>query len=289
MAERKKLGELLIEGGLIDQYQLKSALAHQRQWGGRLGTNIVRLDFLTEDVLVAFLSHTFRTPSINLHHVRIPPHIIAMVPKDVARKYGIIPLQQSEDKKKLIVAMSDPSNLAAVDEVQFLVNARLVPVVAADTSIEEALLHYYDQTASMRFSSSAKSSADVNLFSKPISPMPKPNSSGPAVARIEVAEDDTEIIAGEPDFEGGDEDFNADDMMVFSGGQERKISLGADRPTEPPVARAASRPAAQPAVAPAAAAPRKEAPSTDQLVMALIRTLIDKGLITKEELLAHIK
>lgn len=295
MAERKKLGELLIEGGLIDQYQLKSALAHQRQWGGRIGANVVKLGFITEEDLVAFLSRTFNLPSVNLFAVKVPAAVIATVAKDVAKKYGIIPLQQSADKKFLTVAMSDPTNLMALDELTFLVNARVKPVITSDTGIEDAMRHYYDQTARMDFEAGAVSSTEVD-FSAPLSGGPKRTVKKHTVAgKIDLtnqySEDDGDVVIIEDDGDEPMPDFSAmaddatglDDVLVFTGGAEKTISLdktggGQGAPPATQAGRAVSQ------------APKKEgAPSTDQLVMALVKLLIDKGLITKEELLSRLK
>lgn len=294
MAERKKLGEMLIEGGLIDQYQLKSALAHQRQWGGRIGANVVKLGFCTEDDLVAFLSRTFNLPSVNLFAVKVPAAVIAAVPKDVAKKYGIIPLQQSADKKFLTVAMSDPNNLMALDELTFLVNARVKPVITSDTGIEDAMHHYYDQTTRMEFEPGAVSSSEVD-FSSPLSGGPKRAVKKQSVeGKIDLAgqahEDDGDVVIIEddeepmPDFSAmADDATGLDDVLVFTGGAEKTISLENTAGVSAPPATQAGRAVSQ--------APKKEggAPSTDQLVMALVKVLIDKGLLTKEELLSRLK
>jgi type II secretory ATPase GspE/PulE/Tfp pilus assembly ATPase PilB-like protein len=296
MAERKKLGELLIEGGLIDQYQLKSALAHQRQWGGRIGANVVKLGFISEDELVAFLSRTFNLPSVNLRTVKVPATVVAAVPKDVAKKYGIIPLQQSADKKILTVAMSDPTNLLALDEVTFLVNARITPVIASDTAIEEALQHYYDQTARMEFDIGARPSTEIDFTKTAVAESKGKAKQSSVSGKIDISyevegDDDGDVVVVEAD-DGDDEPMpnfddlsGLDDVLVFSGGAEKTISLEAKREQS-------RQQAAPPATTgPRNVAPKKEAPppTTDQLVMALVRVLIDKGIITKEELLSRLK
>lgn len=301
MAERKKLGELLIEGGLIDQYQLKSALAHQRQWGGRIGANVVKLGFVSETELVQFLSRHFNLPSVNLHAVKVPANVVTAVPKDIAKKYGIVPLQQSADKKQLIIAMSDPTNLQVLDELQFLVNARVSPVIASDMAIEEALHHYYDQTARMEFEPGARLSTEVE-FTKPGAALPGRAVKAQSVSgKIDLTgsapsadSGDDVFVAGEADDGDPLPDFSKldggglDDVLVFSGGAETTINIdGRKEPRQPAAAPAPAAPAAQRGAAPAM---KKEgAPSTDQLVMALVKVLIDKGLLTKEELLARLK
>ncbi len=301
MAERKRLGELLLEGGLIDEYQLKSALAHQKQWGGRLGSNMVKLGFITEDELVSFLSYTFRTPAVNLHAVRVPPAMVALIPKDVAKKYGVIPLLQSPDKKKLVIAMSDPTNLAAIDELNFLVGARVLPVIAADTSIEEAMAHYYDQAVQMKFLPNAKLSVEADILARPPAELPRRarKVENLATGKIDISgtEEEEDVVTGapdEPDFsnmklDDDDDDPTLNELVVFTGGRQKTIQLEEAR------AQAQPAPAAKPAADPYMTQTVLRAgldggkPTADQLVMALIRTLIDKGFVTKEEILAQLK
>lgn len=289
MAERKKLGELLMEGGLIDQYQLKSALAHQRQWGGRLGANLVKLGFLTEDQIVSFLSKTLNVPSINLYTVKIPPPIIGLIPKDIAKKYGVIPLQQSSDKKSLVVAMADPSNLLAIDELQFLVHARIVPVVASDTAIEAGLAHYYDQSARMEIEPGARLSTEIDFSAKAPSVTTKRVKTASVSGKIDLADDEEVVVASDaepqPDFSKLDT-AGLDEVLVFAGGAEKTITLDG---TPKETAREAAPPAPAAPRQVAAGQPKSPTPNAEQLVMALIRLLIDKGFITKEELLARLK
>jgi hypothetical protein len=294
-AERKKLGEMLIEGGLIDPYQLKSALAHQRQWGGRIGANVVKLGFVTEDELVAFLSRTFNLPSVNMHAVKVPAQVIAAVPKDIAKKYGIVPLQVSPDKKYITVAMSDPTNLLALDELTFLVNARVKPVIASDTGVEAAMHHYYDQTARMEFEPGARPSTEIDftVIAKGPTKAHKLDMGDKVTVASEDTEDDVVVVDDgdepQPDF-GAMDDAGLDDVLVFTGGSETTISLDKTEAGKAKAAPNAPPPATQgPRTVAPAAKKESAAPSTDQLVMALVRVLIDKGLLTKEELLARLK
>ncbi len=306
MAERKKLGELLIEGGLIDDDQLRSALAYQKKWGGRIGANLIKLGFLDEADLVGFLSQKMRLPSVSLREVRVPPDVLALVTPDAARKYGVIPLKRSDDKKRLVVAMGDPTNLAAIDDLQFLVNARIDPVIASDSGIMNAIRHYYENESSLQFLPGTRWSTELEY---------RFQAEETATA---VIIDDDDVVTGEPE-----PDFSAlgdaglDDLLVFTGGTEKTIALEKDkaagkadaRPT-PNAARTAaarapeqptpdpystinpyaqaSQQAARPATATASQPAKAGAPSTDQLVMGLVKLLIDKGLITKEELLARL-
>jgi len=108
-----KLGELLVEAGIIDELQLQSALGHQKKWGGRLGKVLVDLGFVEESELLKFLSEKFKIQAVDLTRSKIPEQAFSALPEKVARKYGVVPVFLKEgpgNKKTLILAMSDPSS-----------------------------------------------------------------------------------------------------------------------------------------------------------------------------------
>ncbi|HEX9873883.1 MAG TPA: ATPase, T2SS/T4P/T4SS family, partial [Deferrimonas sp.] len=142
-----RLGELLVRNKLIDESQLAKALAEQKSQGGRLGASLIRLGFLKEEELSAFLSRQYGVPSINLAEFEIDPGVIRLVPPDVAQKYQIIPINRAGST--LIVAMSDPSNIFAIDDIKFMTGFNVEVVVAPDTSIKAAIDKYYDQSATL--------------------------------------------------------------------------------------------------------------------------------------------
>jgi len=142
-----RLGELLVRNKLIDESQLAKALAEQKTQGGRLGASLIKLGFLKEDELSAFLSRQYGVPSINLAEFEIDPGVIRLVPPDVAQKYQIIPINRAGST--LIVAMSDPSNIFAIDDIKFMTGFNVEVVVAPDTSIKTAIDKYYDQSATL--------------------------------------------------------------------------------------------------------------------------------------------
>ena len=140
-----KLGELLIEAGIIDELQLRSALGHQKKWGGRLGKVLVDLGFVEESELLKFLSEKFKIQAVDLTKSKIPEQAFSALPEKVAKKYGVVPVFIKEgpgNKKTLILAMSDPSNLKVIDEIQFLTGYRIEPVLATDSAIERVLENY---------------------------------------------------------------------------------------------------------------------------------------------------
>jgi len=136
-----KLGQLLIASNIISPPQLQEALNMQKTQGGRLGTNLVKLNYITEEKLVAFLSKQYGVPSINLSDYKIEPTVIKLVPSDMAKKYLIIPVARVG--ATLTIAMADPSNIFAVDDVKFMTGYNVEVVVASETAIIEAINQYY--------------------------------------------------------------------------------------------------------------------------------------------------
>ncbi len=142
-----RLGELLVRNKLIDDKQLAKALEEQKVQGGRLGASLIKLGFLKEEELAAFLSRQYGVPSINLAEFDVDQAIIRLVPPEVAQKYQIVPINRAGST--LIVAMSDPSNIFAIDDIKFMTGYNVEVVVAPEASIKDAIDKYYDQSASL--------------------------------------------------------------------------------------------------------------------------------------------
>jgi len=143
---KKKLGDILCEAGVIDQNQLRTALSHQKRWGGRLGEILVILNFLSEDRLLKALSIALNLPAVELSRAKASPEAIKLISADVAKKFHVLPIsvKMESGKKAVLLAMSDPTNLTAIDEIQFLTGMTVKPVVATDSSLSDAIRHYYD-------------------------------------------------------------------------------------------------------------------------------------------------
>jgi type IV pilus assembly protein PilB len=141
-----RLGELLVRNKLIDDKQLAKALEEQRATGGRLGASLVKLGYLREEDLAAFLSRQYGVPSINLNEFEIDANVIKLVSNEIAQKYQLIPVNRAGST--LIVAMADPSNIFAIDDIKFMTGYNVEVVVAAEASIKQAIDKYYDQSAS---------------------------------------------------------------------------------------------------------------------------------------------
>jgi len=133
---------MLVKSKLITEDQLKKALAQQSTAGGRLGSNLVKLGFLTEEDITSFLSKQYGVPSINLAHFEIDQSVIKLVPAEIAQKHMVIPINRKGSV--LTVAMADPSNIFAIDDIKFLSGFKVEPVVAAETSIKNAINKHYD-------------------------------------------------------------------------------------------------------------------------------------------------
>ncbi|MDG5469519.1 type IV-A pilus assembly ATPase PilB [Deltaproteobacteria bacterium IMCC39524] len=141
-----RLGELLVRNKLIDEQQLTKALEEQKATGGRLGASLVKLGFLKEEDLAAFLSRQYGVPSINLSEFEIDESVIKLIPAEVVQKYQLIPVNRAGST--LIVAMADPSNIFAIDDIKFMTGYNVEIVVSAENSIKSAIDKYYDQSAS---------------------------------------------------------------------------------------------------------------------------------------------
>jgi type IV pilus assembly protein PilB len=139
-----KIGEFLVRSNLIDQGQLDKALEEQKQTGGRIGEHLIRLGFVTEEDILDCLSQQYGVPSINLRHFEIDESIIRLIPADVARKYQFIPV--SKTGATLTVAMADPTNVFAMDDITFITGYRVEPVVASEEALREAIDKYYGTT-----------------------------------------------------------------------------------------------------------------------------------------------
>jgi hypothetical protein len=146
----KKLGEMLISEGKISQFELEETLKGQAIFGGRFGTNLVEMGYLDEQELAHFLSQKTGVPcALPEAFLSIPPQVIRLVPQEIAKKFRVVPL--ALNNRKLSLAMADPSDFAAVDEISFVTGYIVVPLVAADMRIVGALEKYYDVKREMRY------------------------------------------------------------------------------------------------------------------------------------------
>jgi type IV pilus assembly protein PilB len=143
-----RLGELLTKASLITQDQLKEALRVQKEsGGGKLGETLIKLGFVSEEDITECLSQQFGVPSINLAHFEIDAGVIKLIPADVARKYNILPVNKTG--ATITIAMADPTNVFAMDDIKFMTGYNVEPVVASELGIKSAIDNYYGTTSSL--------------------------------------------------------------------------------------------------------------------------------------------
>ncbi|HKF66526.1 MAG TPA: ATPase, T2SS/T4P/T4SS family, partial [Vicinamibacterales bacterium] len=140
-----RVGELLLKEKRITPEQLQQALAGQKANGGKLGYNLVKMGFVKDEEITALLSKQYGIPSINLAQFQIDPAVVKLVPAETAQKYQIIPLSRSG--ASLTIAMTDPTNVFAMDDIKFMTGYNVEPVVASEIAITEAVQKYYPMKA----------------------------------------------------------------------------------------------------------------------------------------------
>ena len=147
--QSNRLGEILVKNNLIDRDQLGRALEEQKLSGGqlRLGSILINLKLLTEEQLTSFLSKQYGVPSVNLADYEIDPAVIKIIPPEVVQKYQLLPVNRAG--ATLIVAVSDPSNLFAIEDIKFMTGYNIEMVVASERDIKASIDKYYDQSASL--------------------------------------------------------------------------------------------------------------------------------------------
>jgi len=139
-----KLGQLLVSKNIITEEQLEKAVDLQKKEGGRIVSNLIKLGFLKEDVLIDFLSKQYHVPAVTLSPQEIDPSVVKFIPYDVAHKYQIFPI--SKNGATLTIAMTDPSNFFAIDDVKFMTGYEVQAVVAKESAIKEAIATHYEQS-----------------------------------------------------------------------------------------------------------------------------------------------
>jgi type IV pilus assembly protein PilB len=141
MARDEKLGEILLKENLITPKQLQEAIKEAKEKNIRIGEALTNLGILKDNELLQFLAKTYKVPSVNLEKVKLDPEVVRIIPLDVARRHKLIAIKRSGPN--LMVAMADPTNLSAIDEINFLTGYNTEPVVALEHQIMKAIEEYY--------------------------------------------------------------------------------------------------------------------------------------------------
>lgn len=142
-----KLGEILVRENLLNPTQLREALEYQRANGGRLGSNLVKLGFISDDVITSVLSRQYGVPSINLELFQIEQETINLISQEVALKYTVLPI--SKVGPTLTMAMADPTNVFAMDDIKFMTGLNVEPVISSEASIQASIGKYYSTSKSI--------------------------------------------------------------------------------------------------------------------------------------------
>jgi type IV pilus assembly protein PilB len=140
----QRLGDLLVKEKVITPEQLQQAIKTQKESSCRLGSALVKLGFLTDEDVTNFLSRQYGVPAINLSYFEIDPTVVKLVPYETAKRYQILPL--SRVGASLTIAMVDPTNVFAMDDIKFMTGFNIEPVVAAESSINDAIEKAYGTT-----------------------------------------------------------------------------------------------------------------------------------------------
>ena len=156
MSER--LGEYLVKAGKITEQQLSSVLERQVTLGGGFGTNLVGLGFLTEKDLLAFLSGKLGLSTLQASDLeQIDPALIKLIPAHIARKYKVVPIQR--ERNRLALALQDPTDLEAMDELGFITGCSILPHIASEESIRTAIERFYPSPPGQEQTAEAKQGA----------------------------------------------------------------------------------------------------------------------------------
>src|SRR5919199_5313601 len=154
-----KLGEILVRENLLTPQQLRQALDYQRTQGGRLGFNLVKMGLVSDDMITAVLSRQYGVPSVNLELFDIEPSVIRLIPQEVAQKYSVLPL--SRVGASLTLAMVDPTNVFAMDDIKFMTGLNIEPVVVSEASVQEAIAKYYGSSREIELAGMADPEVEV--------------------------------------------------------------------------------------------------------------------------------
>ncbi len=144
--DNSRLGELLVKEQLITPLQLRRAVDSQRGSGGRLGHELTKLGYIDENELTSFLSKQYGVPSVNLSDIELDPDVLKLLPKEVVTRHQVVPVNRSGST--LIVAMADPSNIFAIDDIKFITKFHIEVVVASEQAIADAIEQYYTSNVS---------------------------------------------------------------------------------------------------------------------------------------------
>ncbi|MFI5307946.1 MAG: type IV-A pilus assembly ATPase PilB [Polyangiales bacterium] len=144
-----RIGELLVRQKLISLQQLRKAQEEQRREGTSLGYALAKMGFVSDKQITEFLSQQYRVQAVDLREYEIDPEVLKLIPHDMCERHRILPVSRAGSS--LIVAMADPSNLNAIDDIKFTTGYNVEPVVASEAAIVEAVERYYSQETNISY------------------------------------------------------------------------------------------------------------------------------------------
>ena len=159
--QTRRLGDLLVAERLITEAQLKQALAEQKGKTEKLGSILARLGFITEEQLIGFLSRQYGIPSITLTNIDVDTETLRLVPAQIARKYEVLPVKRIGGT--LTLAMADPTNVFALDDIAFMTSLQILPVVAPQATIRKAIEKHYEGGQASMNEMLTEIAADANV------------------------------------------------------------------------------------------------------------------------------
>ena len=171
MAEihRLRLGEMLVQAGVIDEHQLSSALADQARWGRPMGTTLVEMGFLGETELLPALAHQLGVPMARLDGKKLRSELLELIPGETAQQYRVLPLfvEQEGARQTLHVGLEDPTNVALLDELAFRTSMKIKPVLVARSELSAALVRGYGDSSTGSMASANGRSPEGAVLKKP--------------------------------------------------------------------------------------------------------------------------
>ncbi len=268
---RKRLGEILVQAGVLDEGRLRAALAEQRRWGGPLGRILVDMGGISEEAMVQALSHQLNFPAINLDTKVIPHDVLDLVPPELAEQHSVLPF--AVQGKFLDVAMADPTNLGIIDELRIRTRLNVRPHLAGPKMIERAIAKYYGRgVASMHYvDTSFVDTGTVPPRSNPPTAAPLPvvdPPSAPSLAAARRAQQFEQIVGGGGVPVAGGATASSGPISIGLGANEREREMVALQARVQHLEALVAR--------------------DEDVLRKLLGLLIEKGLASREEILDRI-
>jgi type IV pilus assembly protein PilB len=147
---RKRLGDILLEAGVITEQQLEEVLQEQVTSRKRIGRLLIEKELITEEHLIDILERQLGISQVNLYNYNIDPKVASLIPMSLAQRYMVIPIGRKE--QKIILAMADPMNIIALDDVAMITGSEIIPVIASESSVQHAINQIYGLQESLEMS-----------------------------------------------------------------------------------------------------------------------------------------